>query len=331
MTGRIVSLTPVFLFSLPRSGSTLLQRLLGAHHRVATTAEPWLLLPFFYARRRDGLYAEYNHHAATRAYRDFAETLPRGEEDYEAALHDFALTLYRQAAGETATHFLDKTPRYHLICKHIMRAFPEAKFIFLWRNPLAVMASMIETWGQGKWNLYGYKVDLFKGLERLTDAYRDTQRDVYSLRYEDLVRAPTEETEKLFDYLRISADASVVNAFDHVDFEGQMGDQTGTQRYQCVSNASLHKWKTTFHNPLRQWWAARYLRWVGPERLRTMGYQLDDLLGSLDGVETRWEKAFSDLVRMGAGVLYPWVEPNMFRHKWRRRRQTNDRVTVMHR
>ena len=38
------AMRPLFL-SLPRSGSTLLQRILGSHDAVATSPEPWLLLP----------------------------------------------------------------------------------------------------------------------------------------------------------------------------------------------------------------------------------------------------------------------------------------------
>jgi hypothetical protein len=41
--------TPLFLLSLPRSGSTLAQRILAAHAGIATTSEPWILLPYLYA------------------------------------------------------------------------------------------------------------------------------------------------------------------------------------------------------------------------------------------------------------------------------------------
>ncbi|MFV1990599.1 MAG: sulfotransferase, partial [Acidimicrobiales bacterium] len=52
----VSEIRPAFLLSLPRSGSTLLQRLLGAHSMVATVAEPWLLIPPLYALRDEGVY-----------------------------------------------------------------------------------------------------------------------------------------------------------------------------------------------------------------------------------------------------------------------------------
>ena len=38
--------------------------------------------------------------------------------------------------------------------------FPDAKVIFLWRNPLAVVASIVETWTKGKWNVDRWQGDL---------------------------------------------------------------------------------------------------------------------------------------------------------------------------
>ena len=71
---------PVLLLSLPRSGSTLLQRLLGAHSEVATAPEPWVLLPFLYALRPDDVYAEYGHRVAVSAVAEFLDRLPDGVE-----------------------------------------------------------------------------------------------------------------------------------------------------------------------------------------------------------------------------------------------------------
>ena len=35
----------IFLISQPRAGSTLLQRMLHEHSKIATVGEPWFLLP----------------------------------------------------------------------------------------------------------------------------------------------------------------------------------------------------------------------------------------------------------------------------------------------
>jgi len=38
--------SPIFILSLLRAGSTLLQRILMGHKDIASVTEPWFLLPF---------------------------------------------------------------------------------------------------------------------------------------------------------------------------------------------------------------------------------------------------------------------------------------------
>ena len=67
---------PLFLLSLPRAGSTVVQRVLAAHEGIATASEPWVLLPQLYARRLEGIYTEYGQLQSTKALSDFATALP---------------------------------------------------------------------------------------------------------------------------------------------------------------------------------------------------------------------------------------------------------------
>ncbi|MEZ4607678.1 MAG: hypothetical protein R2865_13000 [Deinococcales bacterium] len=48
--------------------------------------------------------------------------------------------------------------------------------------------------GGGEWNLYRYKIDLFKGLESLISSYEAYQDKVYTLCYGSLVEIPHEIT-----------------------------------------------------------------------------------------------------------------------------------------
>lgn len=310
--------TPIFLFSLPRSGSTLVQRVLAADGRIATASEPWLLLPLLYWRKTGGLYAEYSHHLSRRALEDFVALLPQQEADYREAVRQFALGLYRKAAPPQATYFLDKTPRYHLVVADIMGLFPDARFLFLWRNPLAILASIIETWGGGRWNIYLFKVDLFKGLAGLIDAYRAAEGRAFAVRYEDLVEPGASVPWKaLFEHLGLPYDPAVVHSFTSVRLEGSLGDPTGIRQYDHISVQPLEKWKQVLNNPLRKWWARRYLCWIGADRLRMIGYDLDTLLADLAAVPTSMRFLASDSIKMVQGALHPWVEAPIWRAKWR--------------
>jgi hypothetical protein len=307
----------VFLLSQPRAGSTLLQRILAAHEGVATVPESWLLIPLFYAARREGVFAEYGHIPAANALAAFAGHLPAGMNSYYEGVRDLAVSLFSQAAKTGPRYFIEKTPRNALIAAELFRCFRGSRFVFLWRNPLAVAASLIETFGKGRWNLYRYRSDLYTGLAQLVDAYRDNAATACALRYEDLVSRPVESCRAVFSYLGLEYDDSVVYRFAEVRLDGRMGDP-GRERHSDLVSEPLHKWTATLANPVRKAWARRYLRWLGADRLRLMGYEPADIEAELAAAPTRMTKALSDLARQGYGVLNAVAEIDMTRRKWSR-------------
>jgi hypothetical protein len=309
------AIIPVFIFSLPRSGSTLLQRILATHPAVATASEPWILLPFMYARRPNGIYAEYGHRKATQAFEDFAAGLPGGEAEYREAIEQFALRLYRDRAGPKARFFVDKTPRYHVVSADVVRTFQTGRFIFLWRNPLAIIASMIEVWGHGRWNAYEFELDLYDGLEALVEAQRFAGERALSIRYSDLIVPSSEARARVFTYLGLMIDDARPNAQQDVQLTGRMGDHAGALAYGDLSQEPLLKWTHTLASPLRKLWCRRYLRWIGRERLQAMGYDLDVLLRELRDAPGSWRTVPSDAWRMLFGYFVRMLEPWIVRDK----------------
>lgn len=295
---------PIFLLSLPRSGSTLVQRVLGAHPQIGTTAEPWLLLPHAYALREQGLAAEYTQPIAARAIREFVNGLPGGEDDYWTALRTFSLDLYERAAGPGATHFLDKTPRYHFITPELFRMFPDAKVVFLWRNPLAVVASIVDTWTKGRWNVDRWQGDLH-GIAQLVEAYEEHADRSLAVNYESLVGDPDTTWPRIFEYLEVPFDPALLNAFSDVRLAGAMGDPTGVHRYQELSTEPLEKWKGTLGHAWRKRWCREYLDWIGTERLAVMGYDAAVLRSDLDALPSSPRMAVSDAMH---GAYWTWAQ-----------------------
>lgn len=292
---------PIFIFSLQRSGSTLLQRVLAAHSRIATVTEPWILLPMMYGLRKNGMAAEYGHGLYVDALTDIIKALPGERASYFALVHDYAVTLYEKVSPKGAHYFVDKTPRYALIVDEILEAFPEGKFIFLWRNPLSVVASTLETWNDGRWNLSGHKLDFYRCMANLVHAFKTTQRNVISLRYEDLTARPQEELGRLLSYLDLDMEPGILTDFNDIDLRGHHGDHTGRMVYQKISTDSHKKWRASICNPLRKIWARRYLDWIGRDRLQAMGYDLANLKDDLTACPVSHRLMVSDVMRMMYG------------------------------
>jgi len=320
--------TPIFLVGLPRSGSTLLQRMVAAHPDVATLSEPWLLLPLFLGYRNEHIFSCYHQKPISDAFADLLQHLPDGTATYHAAVRHFASTFYSQACSPGQTHFLDKTPRYHLILNDLSDTFPDSPIIILWRNPLAIAASCMETWEQGYFNLYKYRIDLYQGLQNMTDFTKTKKDRIFALRYEELVREPHQHMRDIFQYLDLSPCEDWEQRFQQVHLTGKMGDKKGYARFTGIDPAPCDGWKRTLSTIPRKMWARRYLRWIGRDRLAEMGYDQDDLWRQVNAQTTRWNRTISDILRMVYGQLSVTLELPMYRKKRALARQ-GVRVDVM--
>jgi Sulfotransferase family len=296
-----VSKRPIFLLSLPRAGSTFVQRVLASHQEISTTSEPWILLPFLYAARAKGICADYNQRLAYQAINDFIAAFRNGRDDYDTELRRFVLELYRRASPNGGSYFLDKTPRYHLIVEDLFRLFPEAKYVFLWRNPLSVVASSIDTWARGRWSLHRFRIDLFDGVENLISGYERHTEKAFAIRYEDLVTSPSDTWPRLFEYLELSFDPAFLERFHKVELRGRMGDPSGRKLYEELTAVPIEKWKRSLNNPFRKAWCRRYLDWIGERRLAVMGYEQEELIQTLDSLHMTYHSLGSDVLRAAYG------------------------------
>jgi hypothetical protein len=292
-----MAIQPIFIFSAVRSGSTLVQRILAAHDGVATVSEPWLLLPLASTLRRDGVDGGYLHPLTVDAIEDFCSELPGGEGEYMRELRHLALRLYENAAGDDARYFVDKSPPYCFVAEEIMRVFPEGKFVFLWRNPLSIVSSIIDTWQP--WTPTMFREDLFAGVPRLVDAHAAASPgSTHAVRFEDLLGGEDGHWERLMAYLDIDFEPDALRRFSEVELGGRMGDPTGAKRYMALSSEPAQKWRATLANPLRKAWCRRYLSFIGAGRLARMGYDLDLLLHDLDAQPMSGDFLVSDLGRL---------------------------------
>ena len=304
-------MTPIILFSLPRAGSTLLQRQLASHKEISTTSEPWLLLPLIYALKPDGVCSEYSHTVAVTALKEFIDKLDEKELGYEQELRKFILRLYSMACRNNEEYFLDKTPRYNLVADEVYNLLPNAKFIYLWRNPLSIIASMIETWGGGRWNIFRFESDLKKGLNNMISSYKTNKDKAISIKYEDAICDTKGELSKIFSYLNLEQPVDIESLFVKVKLSGSMGDPTGVKKYSAISREPLDKWKSTLGGPLRKLWCKKYLHEIGDANLKVMGYSLSDLIKELDATPITLRNITADAYYMSKGQLRKLIKTRL--------------------
>ena len=316
---------PLFIFSLPRSGSTLLQKILAHHPAISTSAETWLLLPILSWERKNAVFADYGHFVLRKAIAEFCDSFPAGRKDYDKELRKFVFSLYEKKSRGKGKYFLDKTPRYHLIADRIIDLFPEGKFIFLWRNPLAVAASIIETFGGGDWNIYKFNVDFYKGVTNLVKAWLANQQKALSVQFEKLLHDPENTAAAIFSYLDLENDSTALSKFHGVNLEGSLGDPTGIKKYSSISTDPLDKWKNTMATPQRKRWCRKYIQWLGEKNIHAMGYDFEELNGMAQSLSTDKKRIAGDTFRMLYGFIY-----NLFEFHLVSRNIKNMRVSKIH-
>ncbi len=322
----------LFLISQPRSGSTLLQNLLARHPEIHTTPEPWLLLHPVYALREEGHTAEYNAVLAHTALLDFLDTLEDGRARVDEAIRAYAQHLYGNACARTGKSiFLDKTPRYYHILPDILRIFPEAHVILLYRNPMAVLYSFLESRVKGHWILLArYRHDFLTAPAAMLDAARQHPERVHTLRYEDLVTDPEGTLRTLCDAVALEFTPDMLTYDPRRAAAGHMGDETGVQRHNRPSTASLERWKKLGETAQTQHFALAYLDALGAETLQAMGYDYAALRTALESGPARgkitltWEQLFRPdeaMQKRLALVELALLEHRRLVHAWRRWRR----------
>ena len=224
----------VFLLGFPRSGTTLLGQVLAAHPDVVTLDERESLAP------------------AAGPYLDQPGGLARLEAADAAELQPFRRAYWadvRQAAGELEGRLLvDKLPMNTLALPLIARLLPEARAVFMVRDPRDVVLSCFrQPFAPNRTNLellsldsaaqfYDAVMSLAVDLQPLIDL------PMHRIRYEDLVEDFAGELERLWSFLGIDPKASLED-FTASARAGEIATPSAVQVARGLYGEGVGRWR----------------------------------------------------------------------------------------
>jgi hypothetical protein len=277
----------VFLIGAPRSGTTLLARMLAAHSLVYGRAEPHLVTPIahlgYFGKVQK---APYDPQNVEQAIHEIVGELKRGEDGYLDALRAYCDSLYAQMmelAPDGKRLFLDKTPAYALVLPFLARLYPHAKYVVLTRHPLAVLSSYAESFFDGDYAVaIAHNPVLQRYVPALARFVRERPVPLAWVKYEELVRDPEAHFRRVCEHLGIPFEERAIRYGESgEEFKG-LGDPTGVQRHTRPVTSSVGKWAAEIAaDPATLGLVSKVLDELDPADLETLGYPRERIVADL--------------------------------------------------
>jgi tetratricopeptide (TPR) repeat protein len=193
---------PIFIIGMPRSGTTLLERVLSNHSQVTSAGE---LSEF-------GLQLRWvADHRITLDER-IVQRLP--DLDYAQIGRRYLEQTQWRAQG--ARFFIDKMPRNWMVAGLIRRALPQARILNLVRDPMDVCFSNFRTLVMGDLLPWGYDLhalaEHYLQYRRVLDHWHAAMPgQIFDVSYSELTRDPEAMTRKVLAYCGLEWEAGCVD------------------------------------------------------------------------------------------------------------------------
>ena len=277
----------IFLIGAPRSGTTLLARMLSAHSMIYGRAEPHLITPLAHLGYYDNVQkAPYDQNNVAQAIHELVADLPGGEQDYLATLRAYTDAMYAKilALAPGKRFFLDKTPAYALVLPFLTKLYPRAKYVVLTRHPLAVLASYADSFFDGDFKVaVEHNPVVQRYVPALARFVREQPVPLVWVKYEELVKEPEQHFRRVCEYLGVPfEEKAIAYGESGEEFKG-LGDPTGVQQHTRPVTSSVSKWAARIaSDPDTLALVGKVLEELDPADLETLGYPREKIVGQLE-------------------------------------------------
>jgi hypothetical protein len=210
---------PAFILSSVRSGSTLLRVLVNSHSALYAPHELHL--------------RDLRVNPKSKYVRQAMAELDADQRELEYLLWD--RVLHRALQREGKRTLVNKTPNDVFIWDRILECWPDARFVYLFRHPAAV----VDSWNRARdyWTREETAADVLRYASKMEEAR--AAHPGLALRYEDLTADPEGETRRLCDFLGVPWEPSMLEygRAAHGTFAPGLGDWSETIKSGRVQSA----------------------------------------------------------------------------------------------
>ena len=224
----------IFVLGLPRSGTTLVDRIIGAHRDVVSLGEP----NAFPMVLNDLLFKATQSKKLNRQ-----QAVQASNEIEKSELARNYLSAINGLRGECSS-FIDKLPMNYLNVGLIVSALPSAKIILLERAPLDVIYAIYKNLFE---DAYPFSYDLIE-LTRYYIGYRKLMhywlakagKRIHTVSYEKLVAQPDVTIRALADYCELDFQSAMLTPEAN---KAASTTASASQVRQSIYRSSVEKWR----------------------------------------------------------------------------------------
>lgn len=229
---RAAGKTPIFVVGLPRTGTTLTERIISSHSQVSSLGETEFLQ--MQIRRESGVAS---------VEKMTAEMIRKAADGDLSHIGQGYLDAVDYRLGDEPM-FIDKLPYNFLFLGFIAKAFPDARIVHLRRNPLDSCFSMYKqvfTWAYK----FSYSLEnlgrYFVAHERLRNHWLEVLGDrIIEVEYEQLVADADNQIPRLLDRLGLEFEEACLN-FDQN--KAASTTASSVQVREKIHGRSVERWR----------------------------------------------------------------------------------------
>ena len=270
---------PFFIFGCPRSGTSLLSKMLGAHPRLAIPDESHLYSQVYPVVQRHGDLSSASTRALlvgeilqTEHIRRWTPALSISEVLEATTRHDFHGVvdglLRAWASKQGKSRWGEKTPQHTLSWRSILAEFPGVRAIHLVRDGRDVMLSYRSAFFGPK-HVYPLALRWQQYLEAAEAARRFLGPQLFlQVRYEDLVANPEKELGRICNFLGEDSTPAMLAYHEHCTTTSLCDRRNAQNLRRPVLSDNTGKWRTRMTDRER-----RIFESVAGSSLERYGYE----------------------------------------------------------
>ncbi|MYF70746.1 MAG: hypothetical protein F4053_01975 [Proteobacteria bacterium] len=221
--------TPIFIVGLPRTGTTLVERIVSCHSQVESVGETYFLQDSI--RRASGIQSSESMSAAI---------VEAAAEKPTKAIADGYMEAVRYKFG-VKPWFIEKFPENFLYLGFIAKAFPRARIVCLKRHPMDACFAMFKQ----SFFRYAYTLaDLgpyYVAHDRLRNHWRKVLKDrMIEVEYESLVGDQEGQTRRLLARLGLPFEKTCLEFHRNIT---PSNTASTVQVREKMHSRSVHRWQ----------------------------------------------------------------------------------------